>query len=126
MHPQTYAAFMAQTDYEIGRVLDRVKELGQEDNTLVILMIGDNGASAEGSLKGLANEVREQCGVGSSRFNLQAGLLICISKLRCASSTTCRRTSTKSTSTRSAPRPPTTTTPSVRFGVGSVLMMMCV
>ena len=49
---------MAQTDYEIGRVLDRVKELDQEDNTLVILMIGDNGASAEGSLKGLANEVR--------------------------------------------------------------------
>lgn len=48
---------MAQTDYEIGRVLDRIKELGQEDNTLVILMIGDNGASGEGSLQGLANEV---------------------------------------------------------------------
>lgn len=48
---------MAQTDYEIGRVLDRIKDLGQEDNTLVILMIGDNGASGEGSLQGLANEV---------------------------------------------------------------------
>lgn len=56
-HTQVYAAFMAQTDYEIGRVLNRIKELGQEDNTLVILMIGDNGASGEGSLQGLANEV---------------------------------------------------------------------
>jgi arylsulfatase len=56
-YQQVYAAFMAQTDYEIGRVLDRIKELGQEDNTLVILMIGDNGASGEGSLQGLANEV---------------------------------------------------------------------
>jgi arylsulfatase A-like enzyme len=54
---QAYAGFMAQTDYEIGRVLERINELGQEDNTMVILMIGDNGASGEGSLRGLANEV---------------------------------------------------------------------
>ena len=39
---------MAHTDYEVGRVIQRVKELGQEDNTLVVLMIGDNGASGEG------------------------------------------------------------------------------
>jgi len=39
---------MAHTDYEVGRVIERIKELGQEDNTLVILMIGDNGASGEG------------------------------------------------------------------------------
>ncbi len=116
---------MAQTDYEIGRVLDRVKELDQEDNTLVILMIGDNGASAEGSLKGLANEVRA-AGVGSedqcpSVVGRQAGSLnqatvfTRIPKRRCASSTTCPRTSPRSTSTRSAPKPLTTTTPSVRF-----------
>lgn len=42
---------MAHTDYEIGRVVDRIKELGQEDNTLVLLMIGDNGASGEGTAK---------------------------------------------------------------------------
>ena len=48
---------MAQTDHEVGRVLDRVKSLGQEENTLVLLVIGDNGASAEGSLQGLFNEV---------------------------------------------------------------------
>jgi arylsulfatase A-like enzyme len=39
---------MAHTDYEVGRVLDRVKSLGKENDTMVILMIGDNGASAEG------------------------------------------------------------------------------
>jgi len=43
-----YAGFMAHTDYEVGRVIDRIRELGQEDNTLVVLMIGDNGASGEG------------------------------------------------------------------------------
>jgi arylsulfatase len=54
---EVYAAFMAHTDYEIGRVIDRIKETGQEDNTMVVLMIGDNGASGEGALKGLANEM---------------------------------------------------------------------
>lgn len=48
---------MAHTDYEIGRIVQRIKELGEEDNTLVLLMIGDNGASGEGALQGLANEM---------------------------------------------------------------------
>ena len=39
---------MAHTDYEIGRVIKRIKDLEQENNTMVILMIGDNGASGEG------------------------------------------------------------------------------
>ena len=48
---------MAHTDYEIGRIVQRIKELGEEDNTLVLLMFGDNGASGEGALQGLANEM---------------------------------------------------------------------
>ena len=48
---------MAHTDYEIGRIVQRIKELGKEDNTLVLLMIGDNGASGEGTLQGLGNEI---------------------------------------------------------------------
>jgi len=40
---------MAHTDYEVGRVVQRVQDLGLEENTLVILMIGDNGASGEGT-----------------------------------------------------------------------------
>jgi arylsulfatase len=54
---QIYAAYMAHTDYEIGRVLDAVRELGQEENTLVILSIGDNGASPEGTHYGTFNEL---------------------------------------------------------------------
>lgn len=54
---EVYAGFLAQTDYEVGRVLDEVRDLGQEDNTLVILIIGDNGASAEGTVNGSGNEM---------------------------------------------------------------------
>jgi arylsulfatase len=54
---EIYAGYLEQTDYNIGRVLDVVRESGQLDNTLVIYIVGDNGASAEGSLQGLANEM---------------------------------------------------------------------
>lgn len=49
---EVFAGMMAQTDYEIGRVLDALRQTGQLDNTLVILIAGDNGASLEGGLKG--------------------------------------------------------------------------
>ncbi len=54
---ETFAAFTAQTDYEVGRLLDTVEEIGQTENTLVIWMIGDNGASLEGGLHGCFNEM---------------------------------------------------------------------
>ena len=54
---ETFAAFTAQTDYEVGRLLDTLEEIGQTDNTLVIWMIGDNGASLEGGLHGCFNEM---------------------------------------------------------------------
>ena len=56
---QVYAGYMAHTDYEIGRVLDAVNALGKEqaDNTLIIAIIGDNGASAEGTQYGIFNEM---------------------------------------------------------------------
>ena len=43
--------------YQIGRVLDAIEEMGELDNTLVIFIQGDNGASAEGTLQGLLNEI---------------------------------------------------------------------
>ncbi|GGH07171.1 arylsulfatase [Alsobacter metallidurans] len=52
-----YAAYLAYTDHEIGRVIDEVKRLGQLDNTIVIYISGDNGSSAEGSVNGTPNEV---------------------------------------------------------------------
>jgi arylsulfatase len=51
------AGFLEQTDYNVGRVLKTIEELGQLDNTMVIYSAGDNGASAEGSLQGLLNEM---------------------------------------------------------------------
>ena len=47
----------AHADYQIGRVLDDLRESGELDNTLVIFIMGDNGASAEGTLQGTTNEV---------------------------------------------------------------------
>jgi arylsulfatase len=54
---EVYAGALSHADYNIGRVLDALEESGQRDNTLVIFMMGDNGASAEGSLQGTTNEV---------------------------------------------------------------------
>jgi arylsulfatase len=53
---EVYAAFTAQTDEELGRLLDLVRSLPDADNTLVFYQVGDNGASAEGGLVGLLNE----------------------------------------------------------------------
>ena len=54
---EVYAAALAHADYHIGRVLDSIAESGELDNTLVIFIQGDNGASAEGTLQGTTNEV---------------------------------------------------------------------
>jgi arylsulfatase A-like enzyme len=52
-----YAAYLMYTDYEIGRVIQAVEDMGKLDNTLVIYISGDNGSSAEGTLVGTPNEV---------------------------------------------------------------------
>ena len=54
---EVYAGYLEQTDHNIGRVVQAIKDLGQLDNTMVIYIAGDNGASAEGSLQGLLNEM---------------------------------------------------------------------
>ena len=51
-----YAAYLAYADHEIGRVIQAVEDNGQLDNTLIIYIGGDNGASAEGMLNGTPNE----------------------------------------------------------------------
>jgi len=51
-----YAAYLAYTDHEIGRVIQAIDNIGKLDNTLVIYVSGDNGASPEGTLNGLFNE----------------------------------------------------------------------
>jgi hypothetical protein len=52
-----FAAFVAYTDHEIGRVIQAVEDMGKLDNTLVIYINGDNGTSSEGQLNGSPNEV---------------------------------------------------------------------
>src|SRR5262245_31871122 len=60
---ETFAAYTAQTDYEVGRLLDAVDAVGQTENTLVFWEIGDNGASMEGTLNGVFNEMSSLNGV---------------------------------------------------------------
>jgi arylsulfatase len=45
-----YAAYLAYTDHEIGRVIQAVEDMGKLDNTLFIYIVGDSGSSAEGTL----------------------------------------------------------------------------
>jgi arylsulfatase len=54
---EVYAGYLEQTDHNVGRVIKAIEDLGQLDNTLVFYIAGDNGASAEGSLQGLLNEM---------------------------------------------------------------------
>jgi arylsulfatase len=51
-----YAAYLAYADNEIGRIIQAVEDLGELDNTLIIYIGGDNGASAEGMVNGTPNE----------------------------------------------------------------------
>lgn len=53
---EVYAAYLAYADNEIGRVIQAVEDLGELDNTLIIYIGGDNGASAEGMINGTPNE----------------------------------------------------------------------
>jgi arylsulfatase A-like enzyme len=59
----TYGAYLAYTDHEIGRVIKTIEDEGKLDNTLIIYISGDNGASAEGSPNGTPSEVMQFNGV---------------------------------------------------------------
>jgi len=54
---EIFAAYEAYNDYEIGRVIQAVEDMGKLDNTLIIYINGDNGTSAEGGPLGTPNEV---------------------------------------------------------------------
>jgi len=53
---EIYAAFLEYADHHVGRVIDSLADLGIQDDTLIYYVIGDNGASAEGSLIGAFND----------------------------------------------------------------------
>ncbi|WP_454041608.1 arylsulfatase [Cellulosimicrobium sp. Marseille-Q8652] len=54
---EVYAAFLEHTDHHVGRFVDTLEELGVLEDTLVYYVIGDNGASAEGTVNGAFNEM---------------------------------------------------------------------
>ena len=54
---EVFAGFGEYTDTEIGRLVQAVADIGQLDNTLIFYIVGDNGASAEGGMNGLYNEM---------------------------------------------------------------------
>lgn len=54
---EVYAGFAEHTDYEIGRLIAAIEEVGQLDNTMIVFIAGDNGSSAEGQMNGMYSEM---------------------------------------------------------------------
>ena len=60
---EVFAGYAAYTDYEIGRVIQAVEDMGKLDNTLIIYICGDNGTSPEGTLSGAFNQLTAYNGI---------------------------------------------------------------
>ena len=60
---EVYAGFAEHTDNEVGRLLSTIEELGVNDNTIIIFIAGDNGASAEGQMNGMYQEMTYFSGI---------------------------------------------------------------
>ncbi len=71
---ENYADYMSHTDFHVGRLINALEASGELDNTLVIYIVGDNGASAEGGLEGTFSEL-------ASLLGIQLGLESTINRL---------------------------------------------
>ena len=71
---EVYAGMMSHSDYNIGRVIDAIRETGQLDNTLIIYIEGDNGASSLGGQNGSLNDQALMQGVTDDIAYLKAHL----------------------------------------------------
>ena len=60
---EVYAGYSENADHNVGRVIDAIQELGELDNTLIVWIWGDNGASMEGTVTGSFNELTMQNGI---------------------------------------------------------------
>jgi arylsulfatase len=60
---ETFAGFAEHTDHQVGRLVARLEELGELDNTLFFYIVGDNGSSAEGGPEGTFNEMMALNGI---------------------------------------------------------------
>lgn len=71
---ENYAGYFAFTDHEIGRLLSAITELPDAENTMVIYIVGDNGASSEGGPDGTLNEIMNLNGIPSDLDSIVANL----------------------------------------------------
>ena len=60
---EVYAGYSENADHNVGRVIEAIEELGELDNTLIVWIWGDNGASMEGTITGSFNELTMQNGI---------------------------------------------------------------
>ena len=60
---EVYAGYSENADHNVGRVIEAIEELGELDNTLIVWIWGDNGASMEGTITGSFNELTTQNGI---------------------------------------------------------------
>ena len=60
---EVYSGFSENADHNVGRVIDSIEDLGEIDNTLIVWIWGDNGASMEGTITGSFNELTTQNGI---------------------------------------------------------------
>jgi arylsulfatase len=60
---EVFAGFAEHTDYEVGRLVDALEEIGELDNTIFLYVVGDNGCSAEGGPEGTYNEMMALNGI---------------------------------------------------------------
>jgi arylsulfatase len=63
---EVFAAYLEMADYEIGRLIEAIDDIGQAENTMVIFVYGDNGTSAEGGTNGMFSEMTYFNGVAET------------------------------------------------------------
>jgi arylsulfatase len=63
---EVFAGYGEYADFEIGRLIHAIEDLGQLDNTLIFYEVGDNGASPEGTMAGVFNEMTYFNGIPES------------------------------------------------------------
>lgn len=62
---EVYAGFLEHTDVQVGKLIDELESQGIRDNTLILYILSDNGASAEG-IEGSVSELNSQNGIPST------------------------------------------------------------
>ena len=60
---EVFAGFLEHIDAQVGKLVEAIEQMGLRDDTLIIYIVGDNGASAEGGLEGTANEIASLNGI---------------------------------------------------------------